>query len=793
MEKTYGTGKWSGKKKIRMETSVKRNRQTWGETGKEAWVLLICAACSIIAVTCYIFAYTRGFVHSDLAAKVLFAHEQHAKHQYFPDGFCYSTGVFILGIENLIYFFMIFMEDWVLCRQAAQFVQTLLLFGSVYCFFTTIFGKKKGSIGFAAGVILLVLPLSEVVYDLYYYQAAYTKNVICLLLLFTVAGKIMTEQSRRKEQIWLWMFVLLTVCNNLGIRNIILIEAPWILTVLLMSFDVKSRRFQIEPKEKTIISWSCIATAAGLIFYKLAELYTGWENQFEAVAFVKLETMVAQIAGLITAAFEIYGAGEQTALFSLTGIALPFRFLYMLVSVVIVPIAWLICWKRVHNQIWKWFIGYCWLSNLFLAYFFFATSTGLSPMHMLSAYINNTIVLAGTVIYIWDHYFWKKTICMICAACILLFHSVYITQCSETVAEKEALDQELIQYLEENDLDFGYAGFWNASKYMLLTSGKITILSYTGEPNTPWYWLTSREWYDPGYHKGKTFLLLEENEQVADRYYQNAERVEQVGDYMVLVFGQNLTDDPYLMYGILQEGRTQKIDTKDLYTMNKAWWNGDQICLEEGGMQYGPYLELESGTYEVCVKGADLQQTVFEISTGADHQRKAVKLIKQTEDQVVYQFSLDDFTTETEFIAVNMGKDQAVIEQISLYYKKKHAESMVFYPFQLGHMGEASYDHGSIRVEKGGMQYGPYADLQEGTYSVTIYGDNLDLAEVKVTADQGETVIDTGQICKKEHFVQYQFYLPHATKDVECLTINNQKEPITVSRVCIQKLGEKLN
>lgn len=784
MEKTYGKEKLHEKKKA-WKASRKEVRT---ETGKEAWILAVCAICSVIAVSYYIFSFTKGLVHSDMAAKVLFAYEQHRKHQYFPDGFCYSTGVFILGIENLIYFFMTFLEDWVLCREAAQFTQTLLLIGSVYCFFTVIFGKQKGRIGFAAGVILFVLPLSDVIYDLYFYQAAYTKNVIFLLLQFTVAGKIMTELTQRKKYIWLFVFVLLTACNNLGIRNIVLIEAPWILTVLLVSFDFKSKRFQIRWNDKIVILLSCLATVAGFIFYHLIEGYTGWKNQLEAVAFVKLETMVSQITDLMTAIFQIYGVGENTELISLAGTALPFKFLYMLISVIIVPTAWLIWWKNIDNKIWKWFIGYSWLSNLFAVYFFIATSTGISSFHMLSAYINNTVLLAGAVIDIWKHQFWKKVICMICAACVLLFHTVYIVQCSETVTEKEASDEELIQYLEENDLDFGYAGFWNAYKYMMLTSGKVKVLAYTGEPNTPWYWLTSREWYDPAYHKGKSFLLLEKNQRVAGRYYQTAERVDQVGNYTILVYGQNLATEPYLMYGILQEGDRQTIHTRDLYTMNKAWMDGDQIYLEEGGMQYGPYMELESGTYEVCIEGANLQQAAFEISMGADHERKAVKILKNTGKQAVYQFYLDDFTTEAEIITTNLGNNYAVIEQISLSFKEKNTDSMVFYPCQLAHMGEAFYYDGSILVENRGMQYGPYMELQKGTYSVKVYGENLDLADVKVTADQGDTVIAAEHIRNEEGLVQYQFSLPHTAKDVECLVLNNQKQTVTVSRLCIQKL-----
>lgn len=757
---------------------------------KEAWILAACAVCSVLAVTYYIFSFTRGLAHSDMAAKVLFAHEQHVKGQYFPDGFCYSTGVFILGIENLIYFFMIFIKDWVLCRQAAQFVQTLFLVASIYCFFTVVFGKKKGRIGFAAGVILVVFPLSDIVYDLYYYQAAYTKNVIFLLLFFAAAGKIMEENSQRKKYVWAVVFMLLTVCNNFGIRNIALVEAPFILSILLSSFDLSSRRFQMGRYEKILMVLSVIATAGGLFFYKGIEAYTGWEHQFEAVAFVKLETMVAQITGLLAAVFQIYGVGESVKLVSLAGIALPLKFLYMLVSVVVVPVAWLVWWRKIEYKLWKWFVGYCWFSNLLLCYFFIATSTGTATFHMLSAYVNNIVLLAGAVMYMWEYPFMKKAVCMICAAYVLLFHTAYMVSWSDIVSENESSDTELLQYLEENNLDFGYAEFWNAYKYGMLTSGKVQILAYTGQPHTPWYWLTSKEWYDPGYHKGKSFLMLNNKEQVAGRYYQAAERVDQVGDYTILVYGQNLTDDPYLMYGIPQEGNTQKISTQDLYLKNKAWRDGNQICLEEGGMQYGPYMELEGGTYEVRIEGTNLKDVKFELSMHTDHERKAVKMIKRTADQAVYQFYLDDFTTEVEFIATNTGKNYAVIDRLSLCYQEKNTDAMVYYPFQLGHMDEASYYDGSILVENGGMQYGPYVDLQEGLYSVKVYGENLDLADVKVTADQGESALAVQNIQQEEQLIQYQFHLSKAAKGVECLVLNDQKEPITVTRLCIRKLDQ---
>jgi hypothetical protein len=72
-----------------------------------------------------------------------------------------------------------------------------------------------------------------------------------------------------------------------------------------------------------------------------------------------------------------------------------------------------------------------------------------------------------------------------------------------------------MKFLEENDYDFGYATFWNASVTEYLADGKIKVGNLGGEDGkvAPYEWLTPKSYYRAGFHKGKTFLLLARTEE----------------------------------------------------------------------------------------------------------------------------------------------------------------------------------------------------------------------------------------------------------------------------------------
>ena len=74
-----------------------------------------------------------------------------------------------------------------------------------------------------------------------------------------------------------------------------------------------------------------------------------------------------------------------------------------------------------------------------------------------------------------------------------------------------------MDFLEKNGYDFGYATFWNAEVTEYLSNGEIHVGNLGGNENgsAPYEWLSRKEYYQEGYHTGKTFLLLARTEEPA--------------------------------------------------------------------------------------------------------------------------------------------------------------------------------------------------------------------------------------------------------------------------------------
>lgn len=762
---------------------------------KEMRAAVFLSLFSILAVSYYIFTFSRGHLHSDTASTVLLANEQHISGEYFPEGFCYSTGIFIIGLQSLISGFLFFIKDWVLCREAAQFLQTVFLCAALYFFFTAVFGKKKGCIGWLSGIILFVLPLSDTIYDLYYYQAVYMKGAICLLLIFGFTGKFLLENQKHRKWIWFLAFAAAFLSSHLGIRNIMLVGVPFMLAAVICAFDPDEKRCRMPLDEKRILGGACAAMAAGLLAYKLIERYVGWQAQTEMAGFIDARSMAAQTADLLMAVFEVYGVGGSAGLISLESAALPFKMLYMLACVAVVPAAWLVCFPKIKNRLWKWFVCYSWISNLFMLYLFLATTAGtgeLNAMHILPVYMNNTLLFAGMIVYAWENRAIQKAVVFMSVLFTILVHAGYIAQTREAVRIQETEDEELLQYLEANGLDFGYATYWNAYKYTMLTSGRIQILAYAGEPVMPFYWLTSKRWYEPDYHTGRSFVLLGQEESVDAKYYRMAERVDRFGRYTVLVYEKNLCNYPQLSMDIMEVGEQREIPMDQLHVFGRAYKQGEKILLEEGGMQFGPYIGLEGGKYQVRVEGSGLSGTVFEVSVNAAGDKCSVDMRSLESEQAVYQFSLDDYAPDVELLATNKNVDTASVEKVTITCLERHTDALVFYSFQLPHTDRASFGGGKIVLEEGGTQFGPYLDLEAGIYRVKVYGLNLTKADYAVTEDEGKgsIEIEAENIQAEDAAAVYTVCLKKPAQKVEFLTTNRQQEEVVITRLSIQKMED---
>ena len=109
-----------------------------------------------------------------------------------------------------------------------------------------------------------------------------------------------------------------------------------------------------------------------------------------------------------------------------------------------------------------------------------------------------------------------KYTAIVCGIVLFIFGQSYLNFQGMTGWNENIARKGYIQYLQDNQLDYGFATFWNANVTTELSNGKIQLagLESNGlDPNTNnrfhiQGWLNPVKFYDPLYHSAESFLLL---------------------------------------------------------------------------------------------------------------------------------------------------------------------------------------------------------------------------------------------------------------------------------------------
>lgn len=121
-------------------------------------------------------------------------------------------------------------------------------------------------------------------------------------------------------------------------------------------------------------------------------------------------------------------------------------------------------------------------------------------------------------------------------------------------SQNHSEDRELIAFLNEHDLNYGYASFWNASKMTVLSNKRVNI-RHIKENNgmfDMYNWFNKNEWY----HENTNFVLIDNKDEtrgesdvfgVSETKIMNAFGVPiesySVNHYLVLVYDYNLSSE----------------------------------------------------------------------------------------------------------------------------------------------------------------------------------------------------------------------------------------------------------
>lgn len=516
----------------------------------QKFLLILIMFASLFGILFYILYCTKFYFSSDMASYLLLASEQLRKHQFFPEGFCYSTGIFIFTAELFIVPLLHFFSDWVLCREIAVIIWLTLAMGLICLFFRRTRVERKAALAPILTIILLCMPMEH--YEEFCYDAAYVVLIMYEILIMLALNRIVSKDNCKQAQRldYIGLFIAVVIANVEGIRNLAVMVLPIIMAVVIYSY-IENRKNPSEMfrdrRYGIVIIISILASGLGLLLFKYLAKMVQLPSETSNILFCDYGLIVDNMKQFLTNVIWYYRAYGTGNLLSIGGITACINFVVMITCMVVIPLCMLKYYKRIESNFWKIYVLYVWISNFVVCYMMIF-STANTSRYLFTVYWHNVVlavVFFETIILRSDRVTsWFVVLAL--SLSVIITHGNYLVNIVQPITEQYVIEKEqgsLVEYLESNDLTYGFASYWHAYKNMVFSDGKIMFVSWgvgSGNPMQTFYWLTSRDWYDIETHKGRCFVLVAPGEEIPEQYYLVASECKEFQDYKILIYDKNI-------------------------------------------------------------------------------------------------------------------------------------------------------------------------------------------------------------------------------------------------------------
>ena len=516
-------------KKKKTASAVKALSEKTGLGKYGEGLLFACMIALFISVCGIIFMFTKAFFHSDSAFYVQLAVEQMKSGKLFPDGMCYSTVLFVRSPNLILIPILAVIKDWMLAREIMVIVMwVMLILAVMYCFLPA---KNRNMAAAVIACMLLMNPyqtadVANETTDMLFFQGAYITIFFDIVLALGIMHRIILLDKKDKTAYKAALMALLAVVLFLpllgSVRQDMILTLPLAAAILIFYFLENDQRVSRVLKCRRClasVALILVVVVAGFVCYhRLAMMY--WrDSKGMYLTMDKYSGLWYSIGQFVNNITMIYGNVEGAVFLSFPGLSKFVNYFVALVVIFIIPTVALIRYNKHKNAFTRFLILYTWVSNLVVIGVFVACNQW-APRYLLSVYLDDILLFA----VVFSEYMKKRerltavlaglVIVMYCAFCHVYFWGHY--------KDKIGTDpsRELISFLQENDLHYGYASFWNASVNTVLSNGDVQVLPLwdhdgkTGsrEPYNPSDfrdWLNNRNWYDVESHPGRFIHIVD--------------------------------------------------------------------------------------------------------------------------------------------------------------------------------------------------------------------------------------------------------------------------------------------
>lgn len=513
---------------------------------------------AFITVIYYMLGPSEGYIHSDCVDTLTWANATVESGQLFSSTFCYPY-LLPFGSTFLMYPFVAIFGFTMFAYRLAMLVFMIVFALAIY-FCARGLGWSRNTGLIAVSVEFIIVSSSGKLRELFwehiihYSLGAFLAFVLMAFMFYFINNYKKNKYSFKNSKKTVVFGVLVALWAFFsafdGLTTLTLSTLPVLGAILLsIVFDTKNNIISKANKDM-IVSFVIILVATvlgcGVLALITKDIDAGYGNAYSNIVeggewSNNALRFLEQWTTLLGADYE---AGS--AITSFKNILAAIKMAGSLV-LFFTPVYAIFIYKRVVRSE-RTFIIFHWLMSGFILYGYVFGSLSsvnwrLSPI-ICSAIIVNIIVWK----YLWSTVNLKRN-AVIVSLLVVLSGVVTFGQIWAMPADygRDNDQHQVVKYLEENGLNYGYATYWNANILTLISSSKVKVRDINLDNDQPVKgWLnTDKAWYDAQPNQDKYFVLLtnsEYDDKVSKNHsiLDNTSETLRYGNWVILVKDNNI-------------------------------------------------------------------------------------------------------------------------------------------------------------------------------------------------------------------------------------------------------------
>lgn len=507
----------------------------------------------LLAFLCEIFIIFKGthyFFHSDDSTAITLALEQWKQKKIYPTDWCYGTSIWNFELNTLVLPFLKVCKHWLHARAAAVVLQTMIMLFLMWCF------KKIEVLGknFWISSLLMLLPVSEVITEHWYFQATYMTAIVYLMILILLTLYLMRKEKVKCVVASVCLLLVLIIRMETGFIFLLVFIVPMLATLVYYAI-YKSHYQKISFKGYCLAgSVIIVGTAIGYIRYNsLIGTLNMPRSAVGGYAFIPSVDMGESLLNLWNCFLRLYGASDKAQeLLTLGGINKAIAVVYLIITLLIVPICIGRNFSKLRTDNQKMFFVFSVISAFATIYIFLFTGMRASR-YLIWIYFYSIINLGILIDNIDGFSFtfvkeYKLGFALFFLVMNLGCYTYYLTYDYDANPDilgindeyrAYKLDYDLMAYMEDRGYTCGYSYYWASYSYMAASDGRIRMGALVeADWSRPYYWLNSKRWYDMEDENGECFLLVPnfKMENIPQEYIEKADRKDEYHGHTIFIY-----------------------------------------------------------------------------------------------------------------------------------------------------------------------------------------------------------------------------------------------------------------